>query len=152
MAIIFSKGCEYGIQATLYIGVQKDRRAGIREIADALDIPVHFLAKILQALSGKRILSSFKGSKGGFTLNAPPENIRIIDIVEAIDGTELFNNCVLGFPDCRDAHPCPAHASWGAARDILFNMLSTETLADLMSTSAKKISAVKRINGRKKPA
>ena len=150
MAIIFSKGCEYGIQATLYIGVQKARRVGIREIADALDIPVHFLAKILQALSEKHILASFKGSKGGFILNAPPEDIRIINIVEAIDGMELFSNCVLGFPDCRDTHPCPAHASWGAARDILFTMLSTETLADLMTTSAKKISAVKRKNGRKK--
>jgi Rrf2 family transcriptional regulator, iron-sulfur cluster assembly transcription factor len=150
MAIIFSKGCEYGIQATLYIGVQKERRVGIREISEALNIPVHFLAKILQALSEKHILASYKGSKGGFTLNTPPGEIHIIEIVEAIDGMDLFHNCVLGFPDCKDSHPCPAHASWGAAREILHTMLSTETLADLMATSEKKISAVKRKIGRKK--
>jgi Rrf2 family protein len=149
MAIIFSKGCEYGIQATLYIGTQGGRRVGIREAAEVFGLPIHFLAKILQALSEKKVLSSFKGVNGGFVLHSAPEDIRIMQIVEAIDGGDLFEKCVLGFPDCKDSHPCPVHHTWGATRDSIRSMLSHDSLADLMAASEKKIAYIKRTNKKK---
>src|SRR5512135_410514 len=135
MSIVFSKGCEYGMQATLYIATQDGRRVGIKEIAQELQIPVHFLAKILQSLSEKSILLSFKGTNGGFTLNGPASDIRLIDIVEAIDGKELLNNCVLGFPNCSNEHPCPVHDTWGKLRETFYRMLSRDSLADIMPRS-----------------
>ncbi len=139
MSIIFSKACEYGIQATLYIATQPERRVGIKEIASELSIPVHFLAKILQALSEKGVLSSFKGVHGGFTLQRAPEKIHLIDVVEAIDGLEFFENCVLGFPGCGTGKPCPVHDRWGEVRDTIREMLSNDSLADVLPTTREKI-------------
>jgi Rrf2 family transcriptional regulator, iron-sulfur cluster assembly transcription factor len=142
MSIIFSKGCEYAIQATLFIGTQEGRRVGIREIAFTLDIPVHFLAKILQTLSEKGVLASFKGTSGGFTLSRPAVNIHLIDIVEAIDGLDFFDHCVLGFPNCGSGHPCPVHEKWGAIRKVIHEMLSSDTVQDLLPASHEKIARV----------
>lgn len=142
MSIIFSKACEYGIQATLYIATQPDRRVGIKEIASELSIPVHFLAKILQSLSEKGVLSSFKGVHGGFTLQRAPEHIHLIDVVAAIDGLDFFERCVLGFPGCGTGKPCPVHDRWGQVRDTIREMLSSDSLADLLPASREKITDV----------
>jgi Rrf2 family transcriptional regulator, iron-sulfur cluster assembly transcription factor len=138
----FSKACEYGIQATLYIATQEERRVGIKEIASELHIPVHFLAKILQSLSEKSILTSYKGVHGGFTLQRDPSRIHLIDIVEAIDGLGFFEKCILGFPGCGVGKPCPVHERWGAVRERILAMLSTDSLADLIPASREKISNV----------
>jgi len=142
MSIIFSRACEYGIQATLYIATKPDRRVGIKEIAAELNIPVHFLAKILQALSEKDVLKSYKGVHGGFTLQRSPEKIRLIDVVEAIDGLDFLESCVLGFPGCGTGKPCPVHDRWGAVRDQIRGMLSEDSLADLLPLSREKIAHV----------
>lgn len=142
MSIMFSRACEYGIQATLYIATKPERRVGIKEIAAELNIPVHFLAKILQALSEKGVLASFKGVHGGFTLQSPPNEIRLIDVVAAIDGLDFFENCVLGFPGCGTGKPCPVHARWGRVRDEIHEMLSEDSLADLLPLSREKIADI----------
>ena len=139
MSIIFSKACEYGIQATLYIATISERRVGIKEIAKELRIPVHFLAKILQSLSEKGVLASYKGVHGGFTLQRSPEKIYLIDVVEAIDGLDFFDSCVLGFPGCGTGKPCPVHDRWGAVRDTIREMLSKDCIATLLPASREKI-------------
>ena len=139
MSAIFSKACEYAIQSTLYIGMHDDRRVGIKEIAEKLDIPVHFLAKILQALSERGVLTSFKGTAGGFTLAATPDRIHLLDIVAAIDGLELFETCILGFQNCSADHPCPVHDTWGAVRKVMHGMLSEKSLGNLMPVTKSKI-------------
>ncbi len=140
MAIIFSKGCEYGLQAVLFIATQDERRVGIREVATELRIPVHFLAKILQTLSESGVLLSFKGVGGGFTLARRPEDIHLIDIVAAIDGLDLFTQCVMGFPNCGEGKPCPVHERWGGIRDVIKTMLTRDSIADLMDASREKFS------------
>lgn len=142
MSIIFSKGCEYGIQATLFIAARKGQRVGIKEIAAELNIPVHFLAKILQSLSEKNILTSFKGTNGGFTLAGEPSQVNLLDIVNAIDGLGMFSACVLGFPNCSSEHPCPVHDTWGSVRTYIYEMLSAQSLEELMPVAEEKIAHI----------
>jgi Rrf2 family protein len=142
MAIIFSKACEYGIQATLYIATIPGRRVGIKEIAAELNIPVHFLAKILHSLGEKGILAAYKGVHGGYTLQRAPEKVRLIDIVEAIDGLAFFESCVLGFPGCGTGKPCPVHDRWGHVRDTIRDMLTSDSLADIIPLSRDKIAVI----------
>ena len=67
-----------------------------------------------------------------------PINIKLIEIVEVIDGLDVFKICVLGFPDCGDEHPCPVHNTWGEIRDKTFQMLNDETLEHFKETTIKK--------------
>lgn len=143
MTVIFSKKCEYGLQAVLYLASQEtDKVIPVDEIAARLSIPKEFVSKILQSLTESGIVNSRKGKYGGFAIAKDPKKIRLIDVVGAIDGMGLFNNCVLGFPECNPTHPCPVHDKWGVLRTHAYNMLNDETLADLREKTLSKISSL----------
>lgn len=132
--MLLSKSCSYGIRAAIYIATQNDQQyVPIRDIAESLNISFHFLTKILQVLTKKGIIYSVKGPKGGVALRKKPDKITILDIIEAIDCDNIFDDCVLGLPGCSDDNPCPMHNTWGVLRKDLFNMLQKETIEDLAS-------------------
>ncbi len=144
MTVIFSKKCEYGLQAVLYLStIEEDRTASADEISRKLNIPKEFVSKILQSLALKKIVGSKKGNSGGFFLGRPASQIKLIEIVEAIDGLSLFHNCVLGFPDCSPDSPCPVHNKWGKLRQDAYDMLTKETLDQFRK---KSIAKIKKIN------
>ncbi len=140
MTVIFSKKCEYGLQAVLYLAAKDD--GGVvpaEEIAGKLTIPKEFVSKILQSLTESGLVYSKKGKSGGFALAKDPKRIRLIDIVAAIDGLSIFNSCVLGFPECSPDHPCPLHEKWGELRSNAYNMLTDETLDQLKNKTLNKL-------------
>ncbi len=140
MTVIFSKKCEYGLQAVLFLAAKDPGQIiSADEIAKKLNIPKEFVSKILQNLTESGIVLSKKGKSGGFALAKDPGKIRMIDIVAAIDGLGIFNSCVLGFPKCSPEHPCPLHEKWGALRTNAYNMLTEETLDKLKDKTLNKI-------------
>lgn len=140
MTVIFSKKCEYGLQAALYLAAHMEKwPISSDEIARVLQIPKEFVSKILQSLTKFGIAGSKKGKAGGFYLAKPPSEIQLIDIVAAIDGMEVFESCVLGFPECSPDHPCPVHERWGRLRDEAYRMLSNEYLDELTEQTIEKI-------------
>jgi Rrf2 family transcriptional regulator, iron-sulfur cluster assembly transcription factor len=145
MTVIFSKKCEYGLQAVLYLStLGTGGMASADEISKKLDIPKEFVSKILQSLTAKKLVKSKKGNSGGFYLGKAAAKIKLIEIVEAIDGLALFNNCVLGFPDCSPGNPCPVHNKWGKLRNSAYKMLTSETLEQFRKKSIAKINKIKR--------
>lgn len=140
MTVIFSKKCEYGLQAVLYLAAKEvGGIVSAEEIAKKLNIPKEFVSKILQNLTESGIVNSKKGKSGGFSLAKHPANIRLIDVVAAIDGLGIFSTCVLGFPNCSPDHPCPLHEKWGALRTSAYNMLTEQTLDQLKEKTLHKI-------------
>ncbi len=140
MTVIFSKKCEYGLQAVLYLAAKEQGEVvPVDAVAGKLKIPKEFVSKILQSLTESGIIFSKKGKAGGFALAKDPKKIRLMDIVTAIDGLEVFNNCVLGFPECSPDNPCPLHDKWGKLRTNAYNMLTDETLDQLKPKTLKKI-------------
>lgn len=141
MTVIFSKKCEIGLQAVLFLSTESENELfNAEQVSKKVKQPKEFVSKVLQTLTYAGIVSSKKGKNGGFSLANPAKNIRLIDIVKAIDGESVFENCVLGFPGCSDAKPCPVHETWGKIRDEAYEMLKRETLADLKQKSLDKLS------------
>ena len=140
MTVIFSKKCEYGMQAILYLAAQeKGTLVSAEDISKVLKIPREFISKILQSLRESGLISSSKGKSGGFSLAKPASRIKLIDVVAAIDGLEMFDSCVLGFPECSPTHPCPIHNTWGALRTQTYDMLTSETIDKLKEKTLSKI-------------
>ncbi|RMD49801.1 MAG: Rrf2 family transcriptional regulator [Ignavibacteria bacterium] len=140
MTVIFSKKCELAIQAVLFLSIKKSQIIfNAKEISEELKVPKEFVSKMLQILTDSGIVGSKKGKNGGFYLAKRPSQIKLIDIVLAIDGDEVFNNCVLGFPGCSDNNPCPVHEKWGKLRTDAYKMLSEETLEQLKEKTVNKI-------------
>lgn len=143
MTVFFSKKCEYGLQAILYMAAQgNDCICPAEEISRKLNIPKEFISKILQSMTDSGIIESKKGKSGGFKLAKHPSNIKLIDIVAAIDGLESFNSCVLGFPHCSPEKPCPVHEQWGELRVKAYDMLSSETIDKFKEKTLNKINVI----------
>ncbi len=132
-----------GIRAALAVSVQgKDDIEAyrpIRQIADALDVSFHFLTKILQVLTHAKIMESYKGPNGGVRLAKPPEELFLIDIVEAIDGTSVFSTCLLGLPGCGVETPCPVHDEWAKSKDQIERLFRETSLAKLSDDTCEKL-------------
>lgn len=132
MSLLFSRQCEYALQAVTYLALKPGgKRTSIKELAARLDIPYHFVAKILQGLTRKGLLISLKGPTGGFALSGTAEKITLFQIVEAIDGEGFAKNCVMGFPDCSGKNPCALHEQWAEVREDIVSMLSTRNIAQV---------------------
>lgn len=131
---MFSKACEYGIRAATYIASQSklSRRVSLKEIADEIDSPVAFTAKILQQLSRNRIIDSVKGASGGFEIDRGKINhIKLSQIVYAIDGNNVYVGCGLGLKKCNARKPCPVHDKFVEIREDLKNMLENTSLDEM---------------------
>jgi Rrf2 family protein len=119
----------------------------VRELAEQCRIPVHFLGKICHRLTRGGILASYKGPNGGVALARPAEEIRLLQVVEAMDGLDGFGRCVLGLDACDDTLPCPLHATWCVIKLRMLDMLSGATLSDLALQLADG-KAILRLTGR----
>lgn len=128
--MILSAGCEYGIQALLYLEHQQGHFVPVARIAKETGISPSFLSKVLQKLVQCGILVSEKGAGGGVALARPSSEITLLDIIEALDGLQFQTRCVLGFPNCNDTAPCPVHRYWGAIRDSMTKMFASKNLHD----------------------
>jgi len=138
MSIIFSRQCEYALQATTYLALKPvGEMTSIKELTKKLDIPYHFLGKILQDLTYKGLLHSQKGPAGGFALGKPASDITLLQIVDAIDGSDFMNKCVMGFPECTGKTPCAVHEKWAGLRDGIYSMLVSRNIAQVAKEMKK---------------
>jgi Rrf2 family transcriptional regulator, iron-sulfur cluster assembly transcription factor len=131
MGIVFSRQCEYALQAVSYLALQPEgKKTSIRDITHKLKIPYHFLAKIMQRLAKNGILISQKGQEGGFALASSPGDITLLRIVEAIDGYDFNRKCVMGFKECSENKPCAFHPHWKEIRKVIYSMLDSKSVAE----------------------
>jgi len=131
---MFSKACEYGIKAAIFIAINsfEGKRVSPKEVAEEINSPQAFTAKILQALARNNIVYSIKGAHGGFELDKSTiASIKLSQIVKAIDGDGIYNGCGLGLQKCDENHPCPVHDKFKLIRDELKYMLENTSLEEL---------------------
>jgi Rrf2 family protein len=131
---MFSKACEYGIRAVLFIAKQslQDLRPNIKEIAKAVDSPEPFTAKVCQQLARENVIRSRKGPNGGFYLEKN-STLKLAEIVAVIDGDAIFNGCGLGLRECSSEKPCPVHDQFMVVRNGLKHMCENTLVMDLAS-------------------
>ncbi len=132
--MMFSKACEYGIKASIYITQQSinGNRVSLKDIAKEVDSPEAFTAKILQQLVREKIIDSLKGPNGGFTVDSKKiKTLKLSKIVSAIDGDSIYMGCGLGLKECSESRPCPVHDKFKAIREELRKMLENTTLYEL---------------------
>lgn len=103
----------------------------ILELARESGIPLHFARKMFHALVRRGILEAVTGPGGGYRLAKTPREIRLLEVIQAIDGEDSFNHCVLGFKVCQDSTPCALHPMWMTAKKSLIQELGQRSLIDL---------------------
>jgi Rrf2 family protein len=130
---MLSSTCKTAIKAVIYLAskFESGENAGIKEIAEFIDASEHTVGKLLQTLVKQGVVNSVKGPTGGFYISKEQRKQPIINIVEAIDGKQLFKECGLGLSKCSASRPCPIHHDYKEARDKVEKLFSTRKIADL---------------------
>jgi Rrf2 family protein len=130
---MISKACKYAIRATIFVASKQEEgiKLNIKDIAREVDAPEAFTAKILQVLNKTRIITSLKGPYGGFYIEDYQLQQPVINIVNAIDGMSVFQECGLALKQCSATHPCPMHDQYKIARDALQDAFQNTTIGQL---------------------
>ena len=130
--MMLSKSSTYAIRAVLYLSLHSDvtKKYSPKNIADAIDVPAPFLAKTLQILTKRGVISSIKGRNGGFYLTEKDKKNTLISVVDSIDGLRKFHDCMLGLPVCGNENPCPIHHAVAPVKKQLIEQLTMRTIND----------------------
>ena len=129
--MLLSHRCTYAIRLALYLSAPRaESYVPTHEISEALGMPGSFLAKTAQDLTAAGLLQTKRGPNGGIALARAAKDIRLAEVVDAIDGPGALLTCILGLPNCGEAAPCPLHAEWAIARGRLRDTLARVSLRD----------------------
>ena len=136
---MLSNTCKYAIRSVIYLSInaKENQKIGIKKISEELDIPTPFLGKILQSLARQKLLTSTKGPHGGFGMGKNPSEITLMNIVEIVDGLDMFENCLIGIRPCKagdhNQDPCPVHNQFGSMRQQIYDLFKGKTIGQLIS-------------------
>ena len=130
---MFNKETEYALRGMVYIQARNIQgfRPGIAEIANEIEAPQFFTAKILQKLVRYGFLGSIKGKGGGFYFNQDNADLTLRELIIATGGRKIFVGCGFGLKSCDDDNPCPIHNEYAPIREAINNLVSTQTIQSL---------------------
>jgi Rrf2 family protein len=123
-----TRQADYAVRAVVFLTqLGQGKRAATNQIAREKQIPPSFLAKIVSQLSVAGILQTSRGAHGGVSLSHTPDQISLLDVIEAIDGPIMLNECAIHPGSCNLGNGCPLHPIWLEAQTELVNRLRTTT-------------------------
>ena len=134
---MLSTTSQYALRALVRLAAEPDGAAVLgRDLAKECDIPANYLSKLLWQLRNAGLVSTARGSGGGYKLERPAREIRLMDVVEVFEGLRNRPTCLLGKGECSDADACSAHHAWKKVRKTYLEFLDANTLADIAPGSA----------------
>lgn len=133
-----TRQADYALRAVLYLAkMDPTRKAATSQIAEEQHIPPSFLAKIISQLSIAGLIHTSRGARGGVSLAHRPEDISVLEVVEAIDGPLELNQCTVNPDVCVFGDDCPIHDLWCATQAELVEKLRTTRFSQFIKNGNK---------------
>ncbi len=130
--MLMNRSGQYALQALIYLSRQPPgKRVMVREMADSLNLPMHYLAKLMHPLSRAGWLDAQRGKHGGYRLLDSALDITLLDILREIHRPGADEECLLGLKSCGDDDACVLHCQWRPVRNELVARFGDQTLRQL---------------------
>src|ERR671916_2021778 len=127
-----SKKADYALMAMKHLAMRADApSASAREIAEQYDIPIELMAKVLQRLARRGLLTSHQGTRGGYRLSRASAAISVADIIQAIDGPLTVTACSTEAENCGQYAKCSIRDPLWRIKDRIVAALSTCSLQEM---------------------
>ena len=128
---LITRDTDYALRAICYIAQQKNI-VTVTDLVKVLSVPRPFLRKILQRLSQKGILESYKGQAGGFKLKIPAKKLFIFQVMEVFQGPLALNECFFKKDICPNQSKCILRQKIKTIENYVFAQLKKINLAALI--------------------
>lgn len=125
--LLFELGYNYGKGPVL-----------LKDIAKRQDISEKYLSKIIILLRSAGIVTSFRGAKGGYTLSRHPQEIKMREVVEVLEGDVAFLDCIKDERVCDKIERCPTREFWCGMERAMNGYLESETLDTIVENYKRK--------------
>lgn len=103
---LITREIDYAVRALIYIAEREDGLIPVTELVERLGVTRPMLRRIMQELAKEKMVISHKGNNGGFRLNKRPEDIYLVDLIEAFQGKFSLNECMLNKDICPKRERC----------------------------------------------
>lgn len=128
----------YGTRAMLDIAINYEKSpVSVKSLSQRQNISVKYMEKLIHLLKIAGLIKSIRGSEGGYTLNKNTDQIKLRDIIDALEGSMFHVDCVDNPKTCNRAEKCVTYEIWKDIQDIINNMLDSLTLADMVERQLK---------------
>ena len=136
MDITLTKTGDYAVRSALALATsyEEGRYVTISEVAGRMELPRTFTPQVLGLLARAGIAESKPGRGGGYRLARDPEDISMLEVVEAAEGSLINSRCTLRGGPCRRDDRCVVHDTWIAAGEAFRKALAASTLASVALT------------------
>lgn len=129
---MLSATSQYALRALVRLAVEPEGAAVLgRDLARECEIPANYLSKILWQLRNSGLVSTSRGSGGGYRLERQANDVRLLDVVEVFEALHTRPTCLLGKGECSDMDACSAHHAWKKVRTTFLEFLEANTIADI---------------------
>jgi len=136
--MLYSKTAKYAILALAEVAAREtDDLVATKQIAEATSSPYPLLAKIVNQLHRAGLIKATRGKQGGIRLSRPATEMTIKDVVVALDGEGILNDCPLVLEPCDCVRQCSLHTIWKPARDAVVNFLENTTIQAVADARAQ---------------
>jgi Rrf2 family nitric oxide-sensitive transcriptional repressor len=135
---MFSQTVEYALRAVVHLAYEAPDARTTAQIAEATRVPQDYLAKILQGLAKKGIVQTRRGIGGGVSLAKAPEELTILDVVNAVEPIERIRTCPLGLK-AHGVRLCPLHRRVDDALALVEEAFGKTTLAEVLAEPSESV-------------
>lgn len=136
--MLYRRSAQLALQALFFLAFEHSPRPRlVRDIATALGVQAPYLTKIFQQLQRVGLVRTVRGPRGGVRLQRPADQIKVWDVISALEPVDTFEECLLGLTRCSDRNPCPLHNLWAPIRAQLLAMLQTKNVLELAEESRR---------------
>lgn len=134
---LLTRNTDYAIRAILFLAENKQKKFSVTELSKNTKVPYQFLRRILQILHKKRLLKSYKGKGGGFSLEIPAKNISLISIAKIFQGDLKLNECLLKKIPCPNIAKCVLRKKLKKIEDYVLRELGKIKISQLLKKESK---------------
>jgi len=136
---MISNSSKYALIGVLYLAVNSSEEKKIlaKDLSGNTGVPKAYLSKLMQELKRHNLISSTRGPNGGFYLTDENREVRLIDIINVIDGDYRLTTCILSLHQCNEEHPCPLHSLMGDTKSKFVHHLENTKVQDLVNDIKK---------------
>ncbi len=135
---MFSQTVEYALRAVVYLAYESPEARTTEQIHKATQVKKAYLSKILQGLARKGIVTTQRGIGGGVALAKSPEELTILDVVNAVEPLTRIRTCPLGLQS-HGVRLCPLHRRMDQALESVETAFGGSTLAEVLAEPSKSV-------------